>query len=310
MNNDLVSVVIPIYKVEKYLHRCVDSVLKQTYKNIEVILVDDGSPDYCGKICDEYASKDKRIKVLHKDNGGLSDARNQGTKIARGKYITYIDSDDFVESDYIEYLYNLLIDNSCDMSIILPHKFYDNNLVTIKNKKEKIKIYNSEEALKVMLYQKNFDNAAWGKLYLLNNIKDIEFPVGKLYEDIGTTYKYILRSNKIAYSNQKKYYYLQRKDSIMGSPFSQKEMDYVYQSEIMMNDIKLLNKKKLIKAVKCRYLNANFSVILKIGKTQEYKKEKKELKNNIKKMRKEVLFDINSRIKTKAAIILSYLGGF
>ena len=108
MKNELISIVVPIYNVEKYLEKCVESILRQTYKNIEIILVDDGSPDLCGEICENYKKIDKRITVIHKKNGGLSDARNYGIKHSNGKYITFIDSDDYVERDYIEYLYNLI----------------------------------------------------------------------------------------------------------------------------------------------------------------------------------------------------------
>ena len=116
-SQDLISVIIPIYNVEQYLDRCIDSVKKQTYTNLEIILVDDGSPDNCGKMCDEYAEDDKRIKVIHKENGGLSDARNAGIEIATGEYITFIDSDDYVSLDYVEYMYKLLKDAGAKLSI-------------------------------------------------------------------------------------------------------------------------------------------------------------------------------------------------
>ena len=116
MEEDLITIVIPIYKVEKYLDKCIKSVINQTYKNLEIILVDDGSPDNCPKKCDEYEKKDTRIKVIHKENGGLSDARNAGIDIAKGKYITFIDSDDYVSEDYVEYMYNLLKQNNTKMS--------------------------------------------------------------------------------------------------------------------------------------------------------------------------------------------------
>lgn len=105
---DLISIVIPVYKVELYLEKCIESIINQTYKNLEIIIVDDGSPDNCPKICDEYAQKDNRIKVIHKENGGLSDARNAGIDVAAGKYIAFVDSDDYVSNDYIEYMYNLI----------------------------------------------------------------------------------------------------------------------------------------------------------------------------------------------------------
>ena len=112
----LVSIIVPIYNVEKYIKECIDSIINQTYKNLEIILVDDGSPDCCPKICDEYSKKDKRIKVIHKENGGLSSARNAGLDVAKGEYVSFIDSDDVVDEKFIETLYNLCIENNCDIS--------------------------------------------------------------------------------------------------------------------------------------------------------------------------------------------------
>ena len=111
MNKEVISIVVPIYKVEKYIKKCIDSIIEQTYKNLEIILVDDGSPDGCAKICDEYAKKDKRIKAIHKENGGLSDARNVGIDISTGKYICFVDSDDYIENNYIELLYKCIVEN-------------------------------------------------------------------------------------------------------------------------------------------------------------------------------------------------------
>lgn len=113
--NTLVSVIVPVYKVEKYLHRCIDSIINQTYKNLEIILVDDGSPDNCGKICDEYAEKDNRIKVIHKSNGGLSSARNAGLDVANGDYVYFVDSDDYIDTKLVEDNLNLAIEHDADM---------------------------------------------------------------------------------------------------------------------------------------------------------------------------------------------------
>ena len=112
---DLITIVVPVYKVEQYLDKCVNSIINQTYKNLEIILVDDGSPDNCGKMCDEYAKNDNRIVVIHKENGGLSDARNAGIEIAKGKYISFIDSDDYVTEDYVEFLYALISNNNVEV---------------------------------------------------------------------------------------------------------------------------------------------------------------------------------------------------
>ena len=132
-NNDLISVIIPIYNVEKFLSFCIDSIVNQTYKNLEIILVDDGSTDNSGKICDEYALKDNRIKVMHKQNGGVSSARNVGLNIAKGKYIGFVDSDDYVENDMFEILHNLIIKNNVDISCCNKFVFKKNKFTASKN---------------------------------------------------------------------------------------------------------------------------------------------------------------------------------
>ena len=305
---DKISVIIPVYKVEKYLKKCVESVINQTYTNLEIILVDDGSPDKCPSICDYFEEKDKRIKVIHKVNGGLSDARNYGIKEATGHWITFIDSDDYVAADYIEYLYELVMTNNADISIVLPQIFYEGKDVSYaKKNKEKILQFDKNSALKIMLYQKEFDTSAWGKLYKRSLFKNIEFPKGKIYEDISTVYKAILKSNKITFSNQKKYFYLKRKDSIMGQKFKSADMDYVYQAREMYNGIKKLNNNTLEQAARCRYLNANFSILKKIKFSKNNKKYIYEIGNNIKKLRKNIIIDKNVRFKTKLAVIMSYL---
>ena len=150
MEKPLISIIIPVYKVEKYLEKCIKSVLDQTYKNLQIILVDDGSPDNCGNICDNYAKIDNRIEVIHKANGGLSEARNVGLKVARGEYIGFVDSDDYVSNEMFENLYNTLISNDVDVSIC---NFYTviNNKNIIKNADNGVEIYNKLEILKEIL---------------------------------------------------------------------------------------------------------------------------------------------------------------
>ena len=153
---DLISVVVPIYNVENYIKKCVDSILSQTYKNLEIILVDDGSPDNCPQICDEYAQKDNRIKVIHKENGGLSDARNAGIDISKGKFITFIDSDDYIEKDYVEVLYNSIKENASDMAIGSHKAIYDNGTILNKETGEK-SVLDSKNVLERILYDENID---------------------------------------------------------------------------------------------------------------------------------------------------------
>lgn len=304
--NELISVIVPIYNVEKYLNKCVDSLLNQTYKKLEIILVNDGSPDNCGKICDDYEKKDNRIKVIHKKNGGLSDARNVGLKNANGKYVCFIDSDDYVTEDYIEYLYNLVKTTKAEIGIVMEQKFFEQP--RIYNKREKIKLYTNKEALEIMLYQKEFSNGATSKIFLKKIVEDIDFPVNEIYEDLGTVYKFFLKADRIAYSNLEKYYYLQRDNSIMRAKFKEKDFDYIRQAEKLMKDVSCLNDKKINNAAISRYISANFSILLKINKEKKYYKYRKEIMNNIKKYRLGVLLNYKVRLKNKAALLLSYLG--
>lgn len=224
--NDLVSVVVPIYNVEQYLERCIDSVLRQTYSNLEIILVDDGSTDNSGSICDKYALEDKRIVVLHKVNGGLSDARNYGIEKAKGKYITFIDSDDYVSCLYIEIMMKALIDNCADISICDEKKTKLSNETECKNTfLTETEVWDSRIGIKEILLQRGTTASSCGKIYKKEYFREIKFPYGKLFEDMGTTYKIFDKAEKIVKVNRELYFYYQRENSIQGSGFSQKKMD-------------------------------------------------------------------------------------
>ncbi|WP_338587251.1 glycosyltransferase [Clostridium baratii] len=309
--NELISIIVPVYNVEKYLDKCIISIINQTYKNLEIILVDDGSKDKSGKKCDEWAAKDHRIRVIHKKNGGLSDARNIGIDNCKGKYISFIDSDDFIATEYIEILYKNIKEMKCDISICNPYYYYEDKINKIveryKIKEDKI-VDNSLNMTIDLMYQKHFDTSAWGKLYETRLFKQnkIYYPKGKLYEDIVTTYKVFMKSKKIIFINKNLYYYRQRSNSIMSSKFNPREMDYVTNSEIMMNDLSKINL-EIKKAAISRFLSTNFAIYRKIPNDQEFYKEVKFIKGNIKKYRRIVLFDKNSRLKNKFAILISYI---
>ncbi len=222
----LISIIIPVYKVEKYLEKCIQSVINQTYENLQIILVDDGSPDNCGKICDEYAKKDHRIEVIHKSNGGLSDARNKGLEIAKGEYIGFVDSDDYIEADMYEVLYNLLKQYNADVSIC---NFYtvSQEKIAIKNADNGIKEYNRIEILKEILLDNNIQSYAWNKLYKKDLFDEIKYPVGKKYEDIGTTFYLLEKCNKVVVTGKPEYYYINRQDSIVNNVTETTITDYI-----------------------------------------------------------------------------------
>ncbi len=211
--NKLVSIIVPIYKVEEYLKKCLDSIIGQTYKNIEIILVDDGSPDKCGNICEEYVKKDTRIKTFHKKNGGLSDARNYGLKKATGKYILFIDSDDWIEPKMIEILVNTLEKNNADISMC-GFKLIQNGTANNCNWFKQDTLLSKKDALKMLLENKIITNHAWNKLYKKTLIEKFPFPKGKLYEDVRIMHNVFMNCNKVAITKEYLYNYLMRNDSI------------------------------------------------------------------------------------------------
>ena len=222
----MISVIVPVYKTEKYLHKCVDSITAQTYTDLEIILVDDGSPDDCGRICDEYAQKDSRIKVIHRANGGLSAARNSGLETAGGEYVSFIDSDDYIDPDYFEALTSC-ITGGADMAICGFVKETENG--------EVFKIHGSgngenlplipEQALAEICRRRLFGFFAWGKLVRRDIALAHLFPEGRLFEDVFTVYKYIGDSRAIVYTDKVKYHYVSHEGSIMHSNWSERYYD-------------------------------------------------------------------------------------
>lgn len=214
MKEDLISIVVPVYNVKIYLEECINSIIVQSYKNIEIILVDDGSTDESSKMCDEFAKKDNRIKVIHKKNGGLSDARNAGIDIAKGKYICFVDGDDYISKDYIESLYNNLKKYDVDISACGYLEEYDNGKIINRNKKNVKLNLNREDALKYLCIFGYYSNSACNKLFKIELFNDIRFPYGEIFEDNKTMYKIFDKIKKLYYNSEEKYYYRQRVGSI------------------------------------------------------------------------------------------------
>ena len=222
---ELISVIVPIYNVEKYLRKCVDSLINQTYKNLEIILVDDGSLDNCPKICDEYAKQDSRIKVMHKENGGLSDARNAGMKVARGEYISFIDSDDWIKPEMIEGMYNRMIEDNSDL-VSSGVLWVDENGAEIRNATVSENcVLNTEQAMKELINDGKLKQHVWNKLYKADLIKNILFDKGKYHEDVFWSYKVIGEAERISIEKNSYYFYVQRSKSIMGEKYSAKRLD-------------------------------------------------------------------------------------
>ena len=233
MEAEKISIVIPVYNIEQYLDRCVESVLQQTYRNLDVILVDDGSPDRCGELCDRWAEQDERVRVIHKENGGLSDARNCGISQANGEYIAFVDSDDFIAADMMEKLHRALRENDAEISICNFH-FVDEDGAPIERKNRYLPIrdetISGEEAIANMQFDRDGGcyNLAWNKLYRRELFHDIRFPVGKLCEDGFISHRLLGKCERVACIRYVGYYYTQRGGSIMhsGNP-----LVYLHQAE-------------------------------------------------------------------------------
>lgn len=299
---DLVSIIIPVYKVEKYLEQCINSIIAQTYKKIEIILVDDGSPDHSGKICDEYARKDERIKVIHKKNGGLSDARNKGINQATGKYIAFIDSDDYVEPNYLEKLYDAITKFDTKIAQCNIQKISENNnkLEAIGDETEKIK---DGKTMIEELYDNKWENTVvWNKLYLRQLFEDIRYPIGKIHEDEFTTYKILYEIEKIVIIPEYLYCYRQREESIMGKKYNLNKLDMLEALEKRLDFFEEKDEKQLYYLTLQCYLQKikenYFSVKQWIEESELIQKIlKKKYKENYRKIFKMKEVSFNKKIK-------------
>ena len=240
-----VSVIVPVYKVENYLRKCVDSLLNQTLTDIEIILVDDGSPDNCGKICDEFAAKDHRVKVIHKQNEGLSIARNVGIMAATSPYIGFVDSDDYVAADMYEILYENLVENSADISVCGLYDCYSEKKIPQFAGKEFL-ILDNKNALKTALEGVKFSVNAVNKLFKKDLFSEVKFPKGKLSEDAFTIPKVLSLAEKVVFDSAPKYFYVHRGESITTSSFKPQDFNVVeaYQENfnLVKNDFSELTK--------------------------------------------------------------------
>lgn len=220
--SELISVIVPIYNVEKYLDRCIKSILNQSYKNLDIILIDDGSKDRCSEICDQWERKDNRITVIHKENSGLSDTRNIGIELSHGSYLSFIDSDDYVHKDFIKILYELCKKYDSDISMCGVYETCEEEDTTknIKGGNEEVKYTKSILSKKDSLYC-----VAWNKLYKREVFQNVRYPKGKIHEDVAVIYKLLYFSNKVAITDIKLYFYFNNPNSIMRSNYTKKHLD-------------------------------------------------------------------------------------
>jgi len=307
LKKELISIIVPIYNVEKYLSECIESLINQTYKNIEIILVDDGSQDNCGKICDEYAKKDNRIIVIHKKNGGLSDARNKGIEIAKGEYLIFVDSDDFVSNRFVEKLYQMILENNCEIAIC-DYLQFENEIPKDENIQVEVEILSNIEVLD-RVYDENVKMIiACNKLYKKELFNTIRYPYGKVNEDQFTTYKIIYKANKIAISNEKLYYYRFNSNSIMGSKFNEKRLHILEALEERMQFYKGKSLDELYKKTEISYLDTIITLYTLVrqnisNSSKIHQKLVKDFKSSYKKMKNNELID---RIRRRKYIVFYF----
>ena len=305
MNNELISIIVPVYKVEKYLEKCVKSILNQTYTNLEIILVNDGSPDECGRLCDKLAKVDDRIKVFHKENGGLSDARNYGVERASGEYIGFVDSDDYIHENMYEKLYEAIKKSGTKISECGVTRVYKNKLRPHYEGEDYFSILDKQEYLEEYLENRRLYGSAWCKLIHKDLAKKIKFPIGKIYEDAFYTLELLENVDKFTIISGNYYYYFIRENSITTRPFSSKDMDYI---EIMdrIRDYTLSNFPKFKEQLLVRLTYAYLSIFNQLIVLDNYKtkKEYKILKNKLKDSYFKVLVNKKTPKNLKVALVL------
>lgn len=261
------SIIVPVYKVEKYLPRCINSIINQEFKDYELILVDDGSPDKSGVICDAYARKDNRIRVIHKKNSGLGSARNAGLKIATGEYVGFVDSDDWISSDMYSFLTKVALKYKAD--IVASSYTLTKGSSKINQKKYYIKCLEGQEKLKFYLkfgmkYRVS-DYSVCNKIYKLKLFKSIQFPEGQLYEDGATNFMLIKAANKYIKSNKITYYYFQDNNSIIRNGFKKQDYDLLLVSKQMVGLARAEGNPQLIKLSRMKEARSYFSMLSKVA---------------------------------------------
>ena len=295
-----VSIVVPVYNVEDYLKYCVDSLINQSYKNIEIILVDDGSTDDSGRICDEYAQEDDRVRVLHIENGGLSNARNTGVNVASAEWVIFIDSDDYYDRRTVEYLVQLQKKYAVDLvatSVIEVRDFQSDDFIGSLTDIDSLKL-DRYTALKEMFYGNIVGTHPGGKLYKKEILMKFPFPKGMIYEDLAVSFEHIGACNEIAVGCINLYKYYRRPGSIVNSSYSDKFLDFYKAIEINREFVQrdYPNDKEMKKALTVRYVFKGLHVVHALLGSQMYEQVNK-IRKEYRRYWKDIL--INSHITRK-----------
>lgn len=312
--NPLISIIIPVFNVEKYIEKCVNSLLDQTYKNIEIILINDGSADNSGAVCESLAKKDSRIVVLHQNNSGVSAARNNGLDVMKGEFVTFVDSDDYVDSQFIECLYNALSINNADIATCGHYRVeFDGSLKKIyhlSDNPEEIICMSGKDSIINIFYEKICSASSGSKLYKRELFKNLRFPDYIMGEDTFVVYHTFKDSTLIAHTNKPLYYYVQHSDSVTNNKSNFfKFYDYVKLYDHIINSDASDRSSEYFRSLANRLIENNFWVYMKLRNCPNmFFSEKKHIEDNIKKYRKYVINNPLAKPRIRIACLLSCCG--
>lgn len=298
----LVSIILPVYNVEYFIERCLNSIINQSYSNFEVIIIDDGTTDNSIDLCQKYCHNDHRFTIIHQENRGLSEARNTGINAAQGDYLMFIDSDDFVAEDLLHHLVECLENNNSDIAICDPVHYYPEKSDTCSFVSGQcIRSYSSREALCELFYQRSFLVSAWGKLYKRSLFDNIRFPKDMLFEDSAIMYLLFEKCHKITYSDAKLYAYVHRENSITTKKFSKHDLDILTITDAIVE--RYHGDQLLLKAAISYKVSACFRILLNAPNNGEYQAVMNNCKRYIYSQWHNILFDRHVRLKNKLALV-------
>lgn len=304
--DNTVSVIVPVYNVEKYLDRCIKSVIQQTYKNMEIILVDDGAKDKSGEMCDAWAAKDPRVTVFHQKNGGVSKARNTGINKATGEYLIFVDSDDVIAPDMVEHLIWLLESENADIAMCGLYHIFDESNISFESKDAEVNSFDRVSAIRELWYQTSFLPSVWGKVYKRDIFGELRFTEGILFEDVDLLHKLFWKSGKIVYQDVPLYGYVHRENSITTTRFSERDCDIMMIAESLLQFARE-NESGLIPAAQSYAVTAAFRIYLNAPRENEtFNEYLSKAKQILSQYGKLVMKDRAARNKTKWALILYF----
>lgn len=310
--NELISVIVPVYNVEKYLRKAVQSIQNQTYKNLEIMLINDGSTDSSGDICDELAELDSRIVVIHKENGGVSTARNEAQKVAKGNYVIYVDSDDYIHEEMIQSLYEQLIAENADVSSCSVMNVYQNSQTPQCSDENLYFVYNQEEFLREYLIGQRVQGTLGNKLIRKEITDKLEFPVGKIYEDAYYHLQLVQVAKKYVVHTKPYYYYYHRNQSLTTNPYHERDLVYldVYQKFydlVQQQYPRIINEAFFRLSYAYFYIFDKMLLVSDFEKIDQFKMVRDYLKKNAIQIAKNTIFQKGRRIAALALKINVHL---